>query len=279
MKLTLFAAAVLGFAFAEEDVDAFHMDEGHEGHDHGDGGTSLEIVETSDYHMMLEYYVEADQFGDKWLVFESTLAKESGTFENGQLISQWFQLKSDDSSHSDHEGHEDGDDSPHTEHEGHEDGDDSPHTEHEGHEDGDDSPEEFELVQATIKFGASDFDPSLQQTCGTKKQETFVNTPYTDRVEASDEASGCSPWLADTSMWESDEHDITVIFKRKLDEPQASTINLTGGSYSLRGGFFVTDANTETTGFGEGLELMIGESGAMARFMAGTALLIGAIAF
>ena len=63
------------------------------GHAHGgDGGhadhgpakseeTVLPIVETGDYRMNLNYYVQADKFGDKKLHFESTLSIADEAFD------------------------------------------------------------------------------------------------------------------------------------------------------------------------------------------------------
>jgi len=51
--------------------------------------------------MHLTYKVENDKFGDAWLYFESTLEKEDGEFENGNYLSQWYQIEAEDSEHLD----------------------------------------------------------------------------------------------------------------------------------------------------------------------------------
>jgi len=51
--------------------------------------------------MHLTYKVENDKFGDAWLYFESSLEKEDGEFEDGNHVSQWYQIEAEDSEHLD----------------------------------------------------------------------------------------------------------------------------------------------------------------------------------
>ena len=91
--------------------------------------------------------------------------------------------------------------------------------------DGDEA--EYETVQATLEWKpgkpkVTDATGTLQQSCGSKLQETFVGVSYEKRVEANDESSKCSPWFPDYSHWSAKEDDILVAFKRKLNDPQVS---------------------------------------------------------
>ena len=87
--------------------------------------------------------------------------------------------------------------------------------------------DEYETVQATLEWKpdkpkVTEAIGTLQQSCGSKLQETFDGVSYEQRVEANDEASKCSPWFPDYSHWSAKDDDILVAFKRKLDDPQVS---------------------------------------------------------
>ena len=213
--------------------------------------------------------MEADQFGDNWLTFESTLASETaGSFVDGNYISQWYQLLD---AHHGHGGEEEG-------HEGHD------HRALEGH--GEDEAW-YETVQATLLFDSAattvaEANATLQQTCGAKLQDTWVDTGYAGRAEAIAGDEKCSPWLSAAGEWAADAEDVKAVFKRKLIEEQLSDIALKAGTYSMRGGFFVqTSASVVTgqaSGFAENLELTIADS-AMQGLAAGILCLSAALAF
>merc|ERR1712032_1053867 len=88
--------------------------------------------------MQLEYYVEADEFGDDWLTFKSTLHSETYSLASGSIVSQWYQVEQ-----FEYDDMEDAD-----EHEGHDHRRALPTDDHADHEDHDE--EYFESVQVTV---------------------------------------------------------------------------------------------------------------------------------
>ena len=206
--------------FATASEAAFSL--GGHGHSHANA-IDLDVVKDANYHMKLTYMVEPDQFGDNWLVFEPLLKAQTdeAKFKEGQFVSQWFQIE--EGSHHMH-------------------GDDHGHDHRIL-----DSDAEYETVQATVEWKpgkpVTRATGSLQQTCGSKLQETFVGVSYEQRIEANNEAIKCSPWFPDLGHWSTDDIDVLMAFKRKLDDPQVSQITLKSGTYEMRAGYFV-----ETTG-------------------------------
>ena len=207
--------------FATASEAAFSLGGG--GHSHANA-IDIDVVKDANYRMKLTYMVEPDQFGDNWLIFEPLLTAETdeSKFKEGQFVSQWFQLE--EGSHQMH-------------------GDDHGH----GHRILDEDEAEYETIQATVEWKpgkpVTDATGSLQQSCGSKLQETFVGVSYEQRIEPNDEASKCSPWFPDYGHWSTDDIDVLMAFKRKLDDPQVSQITLKSGTYEMRAGYFV-----QTTG-------------------------------
>ena len=124
--------------------------------------------------MHLEYYVQADAFGDQTLTFNSMLKKLSDNFESGWEVTQWYQIEVDQTSDDESEDHT-----------------------HEDEETGDGEDEKapwYETVQATLEIDADNEnnvgDSSLKQSCGYKQQEEFAP----DGVESNDDSAKCSPW-------------------------------------------------------------------------------------
>ena len=94
---------------------------------------------------------------------------------------------------------------------------------------------EYKGADAEITTATS----TLQQSCGSKLQETLVNTSYESRIEANEKAAECSPWAPDRSHWSADKDDILMAIKRKLDDKQVSHITLKNGTYPIRAGYVI----------------------------------------
>lgn len=279
----------LAYGANHETAEAGHD---HAGHDHDDEeegnyatadhaedeiSTTIDVYDADGYHMQLEYFVEPDEFGDNWLTFESTLEIDAATLVDGNLVSQWYQLLD---AHHGHGHDSDGDD--------HGDHDDHDHRMLMMHEDEETEEDPwYETVQATITIDTSAepvpvANQNLSQHCGTKLQETFVDTAYTARREDTGEDVECTPWLAVADGWSNDAGEAEAAFKRKLVEKQLSEIDLKAGTYKVRAGFFVQTSASVLTGqiskFNGDLEITIADS-AMQGLAAGIMALSATLLF
>ena len=241
MKYSALALLLLGSLTNAMDDEHDHEHEGGD-HDHAEDliSTKVDIYDEADYHQQLEYFVEVDELGQNWLVFESTLEGETGTFANGNYISQWYQLLCND---CDHHGHAHGD-------HGHD------HRALEMATYGiEGEAYHLETVQATVLFDANQADiaipaanASLQQSCGEKLHETWVDTDYAARLDAEDT---CQPWITVPEGWTSEleAFEVEVSFKRKFEETQLSEIKMAPGQeYTVRGGFHIQKSASVVTG-------------------------------
>lgn len=143
----------------------------------------------------------------------------------------------------------------------------------------------YETVQATLHYHEGEVgtppgeDASLQQTCGSKGQETWTTpTDYASRVEANAKAAECSPWALDLPHWTANgENSGTAAFKRPLTKVDGiSAISLKAGTYPLRGGYYIQNEDgTQINAHADNLSMTIADAAAALAF--GSALLVGAI--
>lgn len=274
MKYSALALLLLGSLTNAMDHEDDHEHEGDD-HDHAEDlvSTKVDIYDEADYHQQLEYFVEVDELGQNWLVFESTLEGETGTFANGNYISQWYQLLCND---CDHHGH-------HGDH-GHD------HRALEMATYGiEGEAYHLETVQATVLYDSAQTDiaipaanASLQQSCGEKLHETWIDTDYAARLDAEDT---CQPWITVADGWtsETEGFEVEVSFKRKFEETQLSEIKMAPGqSYTVRGGFHIQQSASvvtgQTIGYAADVEITLAD-GALQGLAAGIMALSASLLF
>ena len=277
MKYSALALLLLGSLTNAMDHEDDHEHEGeYDAADHAEDlvSTKVDIYEVDGVHQQLEYFVEVDELGQNWLVFESTLETETATFANGNYISQWYQLLCND---CDHHGHAHGDG-------GHD------HRALEMATYGiEGEAYHLETVQATVLFDSAQTDiaipaanASLQQSCGEKLHETWVDTDYAARLDAEDT---CQPWITVADGWTSEANgmEVEVSFKRKFEETQLSEIKMAPGqSYTVRGGFHIQQSASvvtgQTIGYTEDVEITLAD-GALQGLAAGIMALSASLLF
>ena len=277
MKYSALALLLLGsVAFANDHEDDHEHNEPDEDDDHEIPSTKVDIYDQGDYHQQLEYYTEVDELGQNWLVFETTLEAEAGTVVNGNYVSQWYQILCND---CDHHGHHHGEDDHGHDHRALEMA--TYGIEGEAYH--------LETVQATVLYedGQSDnvvpvANRSIQQSCGEKLHETWVDTDYAARLDAEDT---CQPWITVADAWTSELEQIEVEagFKRKFDETQLSEIKMAPGQmYTVRGGFHIqksaSDVTGQTIGYAADVEITIMD-GALQGLAAGIVALSASLLF